>query len=70
MKRMERIRETVVSRIVSADDWWQSDEASPEEDGAMPMYGRMGRHLSHRVHGRRHKIIERVLDLASREFNH
>ena len=70
MKRMQRIREGVVSRIISADDWWQSDEAPSDEDGAIPRYNRMGRHLSDRIRGRRHKIIERVFDLATREFNH
>ena len=65
MKRMQRIREKVVARIVSADDWWQDDEQDGTGEGALPLYSRMGRQLSERMLARRHKIIEHVLFLAS-----
>lgn len=71
MSRINRIRENIVSRVISNDNWWednilQTDEPSaPLETGTLPAMPGL---RSLRSSVRRRRIIEHLLDISHRDF--
>lgn len=68
MSRINRIRQSIVSKALATDGWWE--EAPLKDLGAAGMLeqGQLGRHLWRQTERRRRQIIERLFVLSSREF--
>ncbi|MFP4381256.1 MAG: hypothetical protein ACLFUS_12210 [Candidatus Sumerlaeia bacterium] len=64
MARIERIRQNIVSRIISDDDWWDGNILQTDDIN----HGSLEHHFYNQPSGKRRKIVEQLLDLTARDF--
>jgi len=64
MSRMDRIRQSVVTKAMSTEGWWEEEPL--REAGASDMLesGKLGRHVWRQQTARRRQIMDRLLDLS------
>jgi len=66
MKRLERIRRDVVSRIVTKHGWYLGAPRGPGEEDA-GYQDHLGRHMLRQTRGQRRQIVTRLLNRFARQ---
>ena len=69
MRRIERIRETIVRRTGATDGWIGEDPAHSLSAAAMIEGGQLGRHLWRHAEGRRRQIVRKLLDISLEDIS-
>ena len=61
IKRIERIRKSVVSRVLANGKWGEPDEVA-NETSSLLLSGHMMRHLFYLTRMRQQRILEQIID--------
>ena len=69
MSRMDRIRQSVVTKAMSTDGWWEEEPLHEVGASDMLASGQLGRHVWRQHAARRRQIMDRLFDLSVQNFN-
>jgi hypothetical protein len=65
MGRVERIRQNIVSKIISNDNWWEGNILQSDDAPHKPLEHHF---FTGQPAGKRRRIIEKLIDLTARDF--